>query len=368
MENQPKDIFESQLVDRKDQGTQSERLYQPEQLNESAGMNQSEHLSERLYQPEQLMQSERLYQSNQTMNPLPVIERKHNIIYKIWRITYPAMLYLFVAVLVQFPAGILIGIVAIGESGGNADKMMEISMDLIMKYSIPMLIVGALITIPIFLWIMSKDYKKELAIHGKKIYEKIKLEQWALIVVLAICFCISLNGVITLSRIQEMFSGFDEVADAIYGGNVWIQILGVGIIAPIAEELIFRGLAYKRLEQYSNWKVAMVVSSLFFGLYHMNLVQFLYATAMGLLMAYVYHKFHTIWAPIVFHCVANIISVLLVNVAFLSNLWVLPYFEIIITVTTGVAGFIIWKMLTKIKAFSVVDEPSLMEEQHKNNY
>lgn len=60
-----------------------------------------------------------------------------------------------------------------------------------------------------------------------------------------------------------------------------------------------------------NVKAAVIVSALFFGAFHGNLVQFVYAFIIGLMLAYVYEKFKTIWAPVIFHIGANLISVLI---------------------------------------------------------
>ena len=83
------------------------------------------------------------------------------------------------------------------------------------------------------------------------------------------------------------------------------------IAAPVLEELFFRGMIYKRLRDIVNVKAAIIISALFFGAFHGNLVQLVYAFIIGLMLAYVYEKFKTIWVPIVFHMGANLISILI---------------------------------------------------------
>ena len=61
-------------------------------------------------------------------------------------------------------------------------------------------------------------------------------------------------------------------------------------------------------------EIAIVVSALFFGLFHLNVVQGLYAFIIGLLLAYVYEKYKSIWAPILFHVAANSVSIFLTEV------------------------------------------------------
>ena len=85
----------------------------------------------------------------------------------------------------------------------------------------------------------------------------------------------------------------------------------MGLIAPVAEELVFRGLIFKRVRTYSNFVTAAFVASIIFGIYHGNVVQGIYAFIVGFLMCFVYERFRNIWAPILFHCSANTVSVLI---------------------------------------------------------
>lgn len=52
-----------------------------------------------------------------------------------------------------------------------------------------------------------------------------------------------------------------------------MMIFWMGIIAPAAEEMIFRWLIYLRLRDWLKMPVAAVISGLIFGIYHGNIVQ-----------------------------------------------------------------------------------------------
>ncbi len=69
---------------------------------------------------------------------------------------------------------------------------------------------------------------------------------------------------------------------------------------------MFRGILYNRMKRCFNDKIALVVSSLLFGIYHGNLVQAVYGTILGLLIAYFYERYKSFAAPVLFHGVANI--------------------------------------------------------------
>ena len=68
-----------------------------------------------------------------------------------------------------------------------------------------------------------------------------------------------------------------------------LKVLFVVILAPVLEELVFRKQLLDRTRRYGERASAML-SAVTFGLLHMNLFQFFYAAAVGMLLAYVYTR------------------------------------------------------------------------------
>lgn len=77
-------------------------------------------------------------------------------------------------------------------------------------------------------------------------------------------------------------------------------------LSPVVEELLFRWLIYGRMKKMLNARVSIFVSALFFGFYHGNLLQGIYAFIMGMIMAYLYEKSGTLLASLAFHFGANV--------------------------------------------------------------
>ena len=94
-------------------------------------------------------------------------------------------------------------------------------------------------------------------------------------------------------------------------GAVTACVAGAGILAPVAEELVYRGMIYRRMRESLTAVQAGVFVSILFGVGHGNLPQGLYAMVLGLLLACIYEKFRNIAAPVLFHIVVNITSLLL---------------------------------------------------------
>lgn len=93
--------------------------------------------------------------------------------------------------------------------------------------------------------------------------------------------------------------------------NVFLGILLAVIIAPIIEELIFRGVIFQTLEKIKGGWFPVICSSLLFGLGHGIFMQIVYCFIMGLVLAIVYKKTRNIMYPILIHASNNFVSSLL---------------------------------------------------------
>ena len=91
--------------------------------------------------------------------------------------------------------------------------------------------------------------------------------------------------------------------------------LAVGILAPVAEEMVFRGAILRSLLKVLNqhhW-IAIVISAMLFGAMHGNIAQFIHATLLGLLLGWMYYRTDSIVPDIVLHWVNNTAVFVLYN-------------------------------------------------------
>ncbi|PGC10618.1 CPBP family intramembrane glutamic endopeptidase [Bacillus wiedmannii] len=84
-----------------------------------------------------------------------------------------------------------------------------------------------------------------------------------------------------------------------------IYIFSIAFITPIKEELMYRGILYRFLEQRHNFIVGILVSSLVFGLSHGGLP--ITATIMGIVFVILYKKTNSILPSIILHVIWNLI-------------------------------------------------------------
>ena len=83
------------------------------------------------------------------------------------------------------------------------------------------------------------------------------------------------------------------------------MFLYAGILAPITEEILFRGVIQRTMLPFGK-KFAIFVSSFTFGLFHGNLIQTPYAFVVGLVLGYVAAEYNILWA-MVLHMINNLL-------------------------------------------------------------
>lgn len=220
--------------------------------------------------------------------------------YQIWQIVYPIAMYYVVSSIMYYVLELLLG-------NENETYMLR-------------QMVCAAATIPVVLGYYMQDKKIRDNVYGEK---KIKLDaQLCKNVLFAALSCaalgITVNNIIAMTPLIEASSGFTQANEAFFGGQVLYEFLGSCLIIPIAEELLFRGVVYQRINLLLGTIPAIVFSAFIFGLVHVNLVQFLYAAILGLLLAFLYEKTGCFYAPVLGHIAANAIAVVRQETGWLS--------------------------------------------------
>ena len=98
--------------------------------------------------------------------------------------------------------------------------------------------------------------------------------------------------------------------------------VAVGILAPLAEEMVFRGAILRVLlrvfDRRWHW-LPIVLSALLFGAVHGNLAQFVHATLLGLLLGWMYYRTDSIVPGVVLHWVNNSVAYVMSNLLPQSN-------------------------------------------------
>ena len=87
--------------------------------------------------------------------------------------------------------------------------------------------------------------------------------------------------------------------------------VAVAIVAPVVEEVFYRGYLYSVTKRYTDRFFAAVFSALVFSLIHPGVISYAPLFAFGVLLALVYELSGSLWIPIAIHSLFNIVNVVL---------------------------------------------------------
>lgn len=154
----------------------------------------------------------------------------------------------------------------------------------------------------------------------------------------------ALSILLSLLPLDNILGSYETVENDVYGATWILVVIRAVIVTPVVEELVFRGLVFRRMKEYTSFWPAAIVSSLLFGLYHMNLVQGIYAFLFGIILCLLYERYGHLAAAIVIHFGANLLSVILqyANISY-PALWV----YIVVMVAAVIVSVAIYRFLIK---------------------
>ena len=120
---------------------------------------------------------------------------------------------------------------------------------------------------------------------------------------------------------DDIIEAYVELMENAQMGENLLSNLAGCFLAPIGEELIFRGVMLYFLmkvirgtkqEKILFW-VVNLIQAVGFGAFHMNLYQGMYATVLGMLIGYMAYKSNTILVPILIHMLYNVSQIVLME-------------------------------------------------------
>lgn len=167
---------------------------------------------------------------------------------------------------------------------------------------------GAAVLIPSFLREKPVLYDKET-----------NIVSLIIIMILGICAALFFNVLFSLTGFTGSSQTYKEVADSQFSFNVVCGLLLYGILSPLTEEIVFRGIVYNRLRRYFPLGVSIFMSGILFGVYHGNIVQAAYGFLLGLIITWAYESFGSFLVPVLVHAAANMAVYIVINIPVLNH-------------------------------------------------
>ena len=156
-----------------------------------------------------------------------------------------------------------------------------------------------------------------LAIRKKKFLNEIRLYKIPNKLYLPLgIFALALN-MLTVSIMDllpidpALMESYNASSDLLFTGNIVVAVFSVVIVAPVFEEILFRGIIYTRAKAGMPIIVAAILSSLLFGVAHGHIIWVIYATLLALTFVYLFELTGSLLTCIYAHFIYNASGLLL---------------------------------------------------------
>lgn len=140
--------------------------------------------------------------------------------------------------------------------------------------------------------------------------KKDSVKSYLLMIVIALFGMLSINILSDLAKMTNKAESYRVFATDSYSADLLFGILCMGIVIPIVEELLFRGILFNLLRKTYKLQSAMLVSAALYGFYQMDSVQGIYGFVIGCMATYAYVYYGSFLAPILVHVGASTLTYL----------------------------------------------------------
>ena len=234
-----------------------------------------------------------------------MMKKEESSFQKTWNILMPFLLYFIVHDLAQVLLALLMN-ASLGALGGGYEQFMLAHASSVNGVLNALsLLIGMASVFPM----AKKEFRRAGA--GKKQSGETstvgrQAAEYLILAIFAVSLALGVNILLTLTGLTEASDAYHQVAEKQYGVAFGVGIIVYGILSPLAEEIVFRGLIYNRMKRYFNTVLSVIVCGVLFGVYHGNLVQGIYGCILGIAITYTYELYGSFLAPALFHSAANV--------------------------------------------------------------
>ena len=142
--------------------------------------------------------------------------------------------------------------------------------------------------------------------------------------------------ILVLAGTRLVSPSLEDIQQSLVTVSMWVY---AGLVGPICEEMLFRGVLLKELKPLGR-NFAIVTSALAFGLFHQDFTQGAFSFVLGLLLGFVAMEYSLVWA-IALHIFNNVVFGEMNRVLMTSFGYIGPVVYVLSVLVIGVIGTII---------------------------
>lgn len=216
------------------------------------------------------------------------------------------VIYVVVTVLVVIAGsiayGIFVGFTAINSSY-SIDSVLDSFNTFVYDSAMLFTLIAGAISLFIY-WLIIKTGKKTVKARLDLIPVSFT-DLWP-IIPLGVLFNLFISNLLNLLPIPEhLMQEYFESSSTLDNELTLIMFLTVVLMAPVLEEVLFRGLVMKSLSRGMPLIIALILQSLAFGILHGQIIWICYATVLGIVLGIIKTRYVSLYPCILFHLVFN---------------------------------------------------------------
>ncbi len=181
---------------------------------------------------------------------------------------------------------------------------------------------------------------------------ELQIKPAALCALLGVSLNLSIGALLELfpvpTKLLEDYSASSE--SLMYTDSIAFSIIYIALLAPVCEELMFRGFMYHRMRTAFSVRISLVVVSIAFALPHVNIIWVIVAIANSIIFTLIREQYDNLCYSILLHCFYNLVSVpmlLLLDTELYAVLFDNIIVELIYLLIGGAAVYYSIKQLVK---------------------
>lgn len=187
------------------------------------------------------------------------------------------------------------------------------ALELLLRYQVEIVGLSALCTFPLTIILFKKDRKLERDC-GIAPPFRVPVSNYWTIAVMGLVGSIGVTCLATMFQAVFYDAQYQQSTQEIYASPFALQLIALGVVVPLAEELMFRGIMFRRYRENQGFFYSALWSSLFFSFMHTNGTQMIYTFFLGVLLCYLYDRFGSFKAPAALHIAVNTGSVVFTQI------------------------------------------------------
>ena len=200
-----------------------------------------------------------------------------------------------------------------GMMAGNEEvdvaAMTEKVMDVVMSQAMTMTLIAGILALLIYaivFLIRKKNFFTETSIGPMPVNGILP------VALVAVGFNVMVSMLLPLLPFPESWiASYQQNSSVIGDGNVVIAWICTILLAPVLEEIVFRGLVYTRLKQGMPKIVAAVITSLLFALVHGTIIWGIYTFLLSMILIWTFETYQSLTANILLHLFFNLTGMVL---------------------------------------------------------